>query len=971
MADGLAQSNVMDIKEDRRGNLWMATFGGLSRFNGISFENYDKQDGLASNRTFCLSFDSKDALWIGTSLGISSFDGRDFTNYTVPHLAANQWVNHLLVDKEDHIWFGTTAGGLYQINTAGEVTQILDASAEKIALVSGISSNGNDIYVTTYHGGLYRVNDKESTLEQVSLPPVLNNVEISSLYTDTKNNLWLGTSKGLFYSEGLNFEWVHSFHEESVDFAIYSINEEYDGTIWLGTTHGAYKFKKGLCTSVKATEGLTDNIVYKIHRDREGTLWYGTFGGGVYKSLGDLFTYIGKNNGMNFDYVSSISKGKNNYWFGSYGGGVYRYVPGTAGNPYIIDNLSSEDGLSNNFVFAAEEDDQGNLWVATAWGLSVYDGKRFKNFYKENGLPSNQIYTLIKGSNGSIYCGTSQGIAELNLDNNRTFKSYEYPGAEQHNRVRSLEEIHGGNILMGTQGGLKIFNGKEVLDYFEADSLKHIAISSIYQHDDGTLWVGLVDEGILYYNPSSKKVLRFTEASGLSSNIVYSLAMDKQGSLWVGTPRGLDKVSFDNNLNIESVRNFAANEGFFGIETNTNALMMETDGSIWFGTVAGAYICHPEKDVINPLEPITFLTGVRLFSKKVDWKNQHDKQSWSHIPEDLSLNYDQNHLTFEYSGNSLKNAEKVRYQYMLENFDRGWQPITKRKEAVYTNLPPGAYTFKIKASNNDGIWNDIPITYSFEIKPPFWRTWWFFTLAFVAIGVVGRLYYNFRVQKKLRSLLQVETIKHEETVKVRKRVAEDFHDQVGNQLASITVLVQLIQAKLSNGNKEVDELLQKLGQFTKTLFTGTRDFIWSIDPKSDNVNEMLIYIRDFGEELFEFSEINFYVDTNDTFDAKMRLPVGWSRHVVFIFKEALTNSLKHANCQNVYLNFNVKEHNFVFELKDDGKGLNGYQEIDGQGMGLRNMKERAKKIRSHISIVSQNGDGTVVTLEGKIPPNTG
>jgi signal transduction histidine kinase len=179
----------------------------------------------------------------------------------------------------------------------------------------------------------------------------------------------------------------------------------------------------------------------------------------------------------------------------------------------------------------------------------------------------------------------------------------------------------------------------------------------------------------------------------------------------------------------------------------------------------------------------------------------------------------------------------------------------------------------------------------------------------------------------------------------------------------------LIQAKLSLDNPEVDELLQKLGKFTNTLFTGTRDFIWSIDPKSDKINEMLIYIKDFGEELFEYSGINFYVDTNDAFETNVKLPVGWSRHVVFIIKEAMTNSLKHAKCKNVHMNFNVIDGKFVFEFKDDGVGLNGHHDKVYLGMGLQNMKERARKIGSEIVISSENGKGTVIVLKGKIPHN--
>ena len=458
---------------------------------------------------------------------------------------------------------------------------------------------------------------------------------------------------------------------------------------------------------------------------------------------------------------------------------------------------------------------------------------------------------------------------------------------------------------------------------------------------------------------------------GLASNIVYSLATDQSGSVWVGTPHGLDKLSFNKSGGIHQIRHFNADDGFFGIETNTNAVYREQDGHIWFGTVEGVFKCDPSKIRLNTLEPITSITGIKLFSEKVNWDELVDStSSWFNIPKNLKLSHKENHLTFEFFSNSLRNPKRVSYQYTLENFDRNWQPVTKKNEAVYTNLPPGQYVFKVKASNNDGVWNQLPAEISFEITPPFWRTWWFFSLAVLLLGLSGRLYYNFRVQKKLRSLLHVENIKNQEMLKLRKRVAEDFHDQVGNQLASITVLVQLIQAKLTS-NKEVEELLTKLGQFTKTLFTGTRDFIWSIDPKSDNVNEMLIYIRDFGEELFEYSGVNFYVETNDAFDTKMKLPVGWSRHVVFIFKEALTNILKHADCKNVYMNFNVSDQNFVFELRDDGVGLNGFSDSEQMGMGFQNMKERALRIGGEIAISSENGKGMSIILEGKLPQNEG
>ena len=317
VSDGLAQSNVIDIGEDHLGNLWLATFGGLSKFNGKDFENFDKHDGLGSNRTFCLSFDSTGNIWIGTSLGISRYDGRQFRNYPLDPLGTNHWVSELLVDSQDRIWFGTTAGGLYQLLPNGEIH---DHSTKfpDLGVVTGLVENQQGLWIVSYHSIFHL--PLQGPPQKMPLPSRLEGQEISTIFADTQSNLWLGTSDGLYTSSDKGFSWVHSFHHPSLDFAIYSINQDPDGALWLGTTHGAYQFQHGTCTRIAAAEGLTDNIIYKIHRDREGTLWFGSFGGGVYKSLGELFTHIGQNNGMNFDYVSSISKANGHYWLGSYGG---------------------------------------------------------------------------------------------------------------------------------------------------------------------------------------------------------------------------------------------------------------------------------------------------------------------------------------------------------------------------------------------------------------------------------------------------------------------------------------------------------------------------------------------------------------------------------------------------------------------------------------------------------------------------
>ncbi len=968
VSDGLAQSNVIDIAEDNLGNLWLATEGGLCKFNGIQFTTYKKQDGLSSNNLRCVTV-AGNKVWMGTDQGISSFDGQEFENFPLPGLPQKQWVSKIHTDHNGNVWYATSAGAAAIIPREG---QNPPSNSFEVGRVSGFADAGDALWISTYKDGIYRY--QEGNLEKIALTSELEEAMITAIYSNEQQEIWLGTNGGLYHWSSGTFRFVHSFHMPSGKFYINSINEEAGGAIWVGTTRGAYEFRNGECSAVNASHGLTDNIVYKIHRDREGTLWFGSFGGGMYKSLGELFTHIDKKQGLSYDYISYITRDiHKDYWFGSYGGGVYKVTfPESPEASVEVVNINHKQGLSSDFIYCLVPEVNDELWIGTTHGLNKLSNGVLTTYYQEDGLPSNQVFSMVKCKDGTLYCGTAAGLTRIEAQGAVKFTNFQYQGDTDHNKIRTILETAEGQLILATMGGLKKFDGETITDYFRSDSLKHLPVSTMYEDEQGGLWCALADDGVLYHNPKSQQVYHLTESQGLSSNIVYSLVVDRYGCLWVGTPHGLDKVSFGEDGTIQQIRHFGAHEGFFGIETNTNALFQEEDGSIWFGTVAGAFKCSPHLDKVNNLEPITSITSVRLFSEPLARSGlEKSGKDWYHLPENLTLPHHQNHLTFEFFGNSLKNPSQVNYQYKLENFDRDWQLVTSKNEAVYTNLPPGQYMFQVKASNNDGVWNRQAASISFEITPPFWRTWWFFTLAVLAVGIAGRLYYKSRVQTKLDALLQVEKIKHQETIKVRRRVAEDFHDQVGNQLASITVLVQLIQAKLSSGNQEVEEMLQKLGQFTKGLFTGTRDFIWSIDPKSDRVNEMLIYIRDYGEELFEYTDVNFHVETNDTFNAITELPIGWSRHIVYIFKEALANSHKHAGCKNVYLNFNVTDHNYLFELRDDGKGLNGYQEGDLLGMGLKNMKDRARKIGGDILISSHQDAGTKIILEGKIPQNEG
>lgn len=303
---------------------------------------------------------------------------------------------------------------------------------------------------------------------------------------------------------------------------------------------------------------------------------------------------------------------------------------------------------------------------------------------------------------------------------------------------------------------------------------------------------------------------------------------------------------------------------------------------------------------------------------------------------------------------------------MLENFEDEWNYTDgKKRYATYTNLPPGEYFLKVKGTNSDGVWNTEANTLKIIITPPFWQTWWFKTLAGSILLLIAYTIHKVWVQVKLENLLALERVKAQEAEAIRKKVAMDFHDEMGNQLASITAIINMINIRQSKKEFYIEDLLSRLNQHAQTLFYGTKDFIWSIDPKSDKLEVILLNIKDFGEDLFDKTGISFTFQ-NELDNQDFIFAGGSSRHITLICKEIFTNIVKHAHCQNVQVKVTSPNQHLNISIKDDGCGF----EMKGSkkhGFGLENMRSRAKKINGHIDIESKPGLGTEITLRVLIP----
>jgi ligand-binding sensor domain-containing protein/signal transduction histidine kinase len=957
IGDGLAHEKVVDICEDQFGNLWLATAGGgLSRFNGLEFTNFTIKNGLPSNYIRKVLSDKNGNIWAATAAGISRFDGKEIINFITDSLdEANNSINALYESQDGTIWFAGSQGGL------GKIDSLFNMSFEEVTGLFGNDkiiaidedSEGNIWFVSAIHG-LYKFKDGKYL-------NVINNADFKgyllSLYIDDHDIMWLGSNKGLIRYDKDNY---HSIEDLTValDRTFIKSARVYDeNEIWVVSASGALKYENGKASPFGMLQGLTDAGINVIYNDREGNVWFGSDGDGLFKLNNESFVFYGNEHGLKALPITSIVEDKNrNFWFGSFGSGL-ELLEGDR-----FQHFGAQEDLPSMYISASTIDSLGNIWFGTRGsGIIKYDGNKFTSITTQQGLVYDFVRQLFMDSAGNLWIGTPNGLSKFDGKN---FENYTTQNGLMDNVIWDISEPRPGHILIATRDGLNGYEQGKLTNINIDPKVFKKRINTAKQDKAGNYWIGYSGHGLLKISPDGFQKF-ITVDQGLTSDLIYSVLFDKNQDLLVGSERGLDKIILDKDRNIERIKNYGQTEGFKNIQTSYNVTFQDNNGCVWFGVDNGVFRYDPQKEKVNLTQPLTYISGVKLFYNEVDWSiYSQSVSSWLNIPSRLQLPYVENNLIFEYFGASMRNPQDVKYRFRLLGLENQWSPVTKRREAIYTNLSPGDYVFEVVSANSDNIWNEEPARLEFAIIPPFWQKPWFYALLTIFFIGVLKLYNDFRIRSNLNKILTVEKIRAEELLKVRKRMARDFHDNMGNQLASVTVFTNLISLKLKDKSQEIDELLKNIQKHTKSLFTGTKDFIWSMDPDSDNLAEIFTYIKDFGEELFENTEIVFYSESDD-FKKDYPLPSGWSRQLVLIFKEAMTNALKHSEASEIYFKLNLNDSAFVISLKDNGKGLD--EAVYVKGMGMKNMQSRAKQINGILNINgTQKSTGTSISFEGSI-----
>ena len=761
--DGLEQSHINTVYQDKKGYIWIGGNGGLTRFDGKNFKTWTVKDSLPSANILAIAEDSKGILWIScANNGVASFDGKKFTHYTEANgLAAND-VRAIFEDSKGNLWFGTFSGVSKFTKGKFENLELNNGSAGNFIYSICEDKNGN-LWFGSYGGGIGRYDGKSVVFFKTNdglADNYITNVDINS-----KGEVVASTTSGISIFDGKKFSNIGQ-QQGLLSFQLNDFAYDGSGNLWMASDYGVTKYDGKTFSHITEKVGIPDNKVNCVFVDREDNLWLGTKKG-LAKLADRSFVHFSEP-GFSPSEIFKTSTGK--IIAANRGGGIYIF------NGDNFSKWEIDETLNERVISCIAEDRLGRIWFGTSDFEGVYvleQGKKTAviQYTEDVGLPSNNINDIICDSKGKIWIATPNGVAKSDSSG---FSKIEISEDVTDNNIVSLMEDNSGKIWMGSFDGMIYrYDGKRIQKFDENKS----PVLSIIQSKNGTIFFRTEENGFLVLSKNKFTIVK--QKDGLSSDVIRSLVFDNNATLWAGTQRGINKISFGSENKI-LVRSYGFSEGFKSLECNSNAALFDSDGHLWFGTAKGITRFTQSEEKVNTKVPELIVNDILLFFKQFDKQKYSERiDSVSGLPVNMKLPYNENYLFFTFSAISHKNPDKVFYQWMLKGSDKDWMPETKISEANYSNLAPGDYTFIVRACNDEKIWSQ-PVEVHFVITPPFWRTWLFYILvaAFLITSTVA--YIKWRERKLLHEKAELEEKVKERTheLQEQKEIVEEQNNHI-------------------------------------------------------------------------------------------------------------------------------------------------------------------------------------------------
>jgi ligand-binding sensor domain-containing protein/signal transduction histidine kinase len=996
-----ASRNIIQaVTQTSDGVLWIGTAGGLARFDGEQFEFVPIGEGRTLNQkvnSLCAGADG--SLWVGTAgAGAFQFLAGKWIEHPMP---AGLDANVLAVQpvRDGSVWIGTRKGMAVFKNGKLSARDDKNDSApgpeknEYTANVRSVAQDANGELWAAAGDHLIRLHDGAAVADFPLFE--FNPTYLRSVICRRDGSVWMGCNSGLVRFQDEKFTHFAK-HNGLPDNVVITVLEDSRGNLWIGTSGGLCRFADGRFVVETTSSGEAYDQIWCLFEDRENNLWVGAKNG-LYQLRAQQFTTYTTRHGLAHNNVTSVYEDREGgMWIGTWGGGLHHLHDGKI----TIYSSAKNKTMRNDLILALEGAKDGGVWFSADFDGGLYRLKegQMTRYAIEQGFGPTAARDLLEDSTGRLVIGTARESVHL-LENGKIAK-YIADDAMPSKDIRCLLQGRDGRLWIGTETGLICKTNESLSRFMTKDGLSDNFVFSLYEDEDRTLWVGTakglsrmsrkskvesrepnVPPSTLDPRPLTPLFTSYAKQQGLFDDGVIEILEDDSENLWLATRQGVVRISRKDADALDDGRipqlpstMFGRSDGMISpvcVGVGKPSALKSRDGRLWFATTKGLAVTDPKLRIAkNEVPPPVVIRDVLADKKKIEdgGSRIEDRKSGPrsspssilHSPSSrLRLPPGRGELEFRYTALSYAAPEKNRFKYKLAGFDSDWVDAGTRRVAFYNSVPPGSYAFQVRACNNDGVWNSAGATVKLTLEPHYWQTKWFRGLsALAAIGfVAGSARYITwkRVQARLLHLEQQHAVEKERT-----RIAQDMHDELGARLTEIRVLSDLTEKK-KDQPAEVEAQSRRISNAAGELIRNLHTIVWAVNPANDSLEKLADFICGFAQPFLKASSIRCRLERPEQLpDVSLSSEV---RHnIVLVIKEALNNTVKHAQASEVKISLSVSVSKLSVMIVDDGKGFQTGNTA-ALGNGLQNMEKRMANIDGRYELLTGPGKGTTIRLE--------
>lgn len=1053
VSNGLSHNQIKAILKDKKGFLWIATISGLNRYDGYTVRTFTHEPNdstsLISSDVNKIFQGPGNKLWIHTWSGVNVYNPNteNFNRNTDQILKSLKiprgLINNIRQDSKGNHWFLHNSDGLFRYSEKNMQTERIDHQADD---TTSIATNQVAAWSEDRHGNIWilHTNGILEKINALTLQVEFRDYTLKNRFrgeileyhfmADRDGDLWFyiaNLNAGVFRFNPSTKQWRHidhtSDHLRLNTSIVRGIVEDEEGILWIATDHGGINLLNKRDETIQFilhdpddAKSLSQNSVNVLYKDHDGIIWAGTFKNGIsfyHRNINRFKIYknrVSDPNSLPFNDINAIIEDPHkNLWIGTNGGGLIYYDRKRNSYKQYLHDSHNPNSLSTNVIVSLFLDRKNRLWIGTYFGgLLSFDGHEFVR-YKHNpddstSISDNSVWEIFEDSGGRLWIGThSQGV-DLFDRQTKTFQHYNTEGSNPiHARyIPAFMEDREGDLWIGTGYGIDVLDRDtgRFTHYLNSEndpsSLSNNTVLAIHQDRRGLIWIA-THGGLNIFSKSTNQFYAFTKRDGLPDNSILSILEDDNGNLWVSTPHGLSNVKIEfeagtrDSLKL-AFHNYDEKDGLQGIQFNENAACKTSDGELIFAGTDGFNLFKPEYIGINRNIPDVMLTDFQIFNKRVNIGEPVNGNIVLHKSitetDEVVLNYRDNVFSIEFTSLSQFHPEKSQYQYILEGFDKAWTTTNASgRRVTYTNLDPGEYVFKVKAANNDGVWNENATALAITVLPPFWRSGMAFVL--YAVATMGALFlarwlvlYNERIKFQIQRERERAHRMHElDRIKIKffTNVSHEFRTPL---TLILTPLEKMLRSAPEGDQRNQFELIHRNARRLLNLVNQLLDFR-KLEVQEIKLNtsegDIIGFIRDVFHSFSDLSEKNNIRFTFHTSIHSIETLFDQDKVEKILFN-LLSNAFKftpeHGTVSVRLDTKHERDRTFLkIEVQDTGIGipLDKQQRIferffqhdvpksvvnQGSGIGLSITKEFVKVYGGTISVQSEPGKGSCFTV---------